>query len=352
MRLLQLLKLPLSAAQVFTGGKSFVDNPLLGSRRLNARGLHRWRCAAAARMAAWRRKRLAGRLEAADRRAFDSDGIVVKPDFLPAEDFARLREEILGQSWQTLEMRQGPALTRRGPLDPGGLAGRAPTLGRLVNDARVLNLIRYAAATDGQPVFALQAIVADAGKPGDDPQTIPHQDTFHAVAKAWFFIQDVGPEDGPFFYVPGSHRQTPDRLNWAQQASLAAAGHSNRYHARGSFRIDNAELAGLGFAEPTPLTVRANTLVVADTCGFHGRTPSPRPTVRVELYASLRRNPFLPWLGLHVWSLPLLGSRAGSIELLASRVLGGYRLRWLWPLGGRKAMDAPAERDAWLMKEK
>ena len=40
MRILQALKLPLYAAQIFSGANSFQKNPILGSRWLNARGLH------------------------------------------------------------------------------------------------------------------------------------------------------------------------------------------------------------------------------------------------------------------------------------------------------------------------
>ena len=283
MNLLQILKFPLSMLQVCSSAKSFVDNPILGNRRLNERGLHRSRCAIAARMAAWRRGRLAARLDLADRETFEATGLVIKSDFLSTEVFERLRREILEQSWETLEMRQGPALTRRAPLDPGKLAASAPSLAQFVTNHQVIDLIRYAASTGGRPIFSLQAILSNPGKVGDDPQCIAHQDTFHAVAKAWFFLHDVGPEDGPFFYVRGSHRRTQDRLNWEHRQGLMAAIHPIRYHARGSFRISESELDELGFAKPEPITVRANTLVIADTSGFHGRIPSLVPNMIIAI---------------------------------------------------------------------
>jgi hypothetical protein len=292
----------------------------------------------AARMAAWRRSRMAARLDPADREVFDNSGVVVKPDFLPVEIFEGLRREVLDQTWETLEMRQGLTLTRHAPLDLAALADRAPCLSKFVSDRRVLDLIRYAASTDGQPFFSLQAIVAKGGEAGDDPQFNPHEDTFHAAAKAWFFLHDVGPEEGPFFYVRASHRRTTERLDWEQRMSLTAAIHPNRYHAKGSFRISESELAELGYARPEPLCVRANTLVIADTSGFHGRTPSPMPTMRMEIYASLRRSPFLPWLGLDIFGLPLIRNRLGSIRLRAGRLLSGMGLRWIWPEGGRKSI--------------
>ena len=40
MRAADVLKMPLYAAELATGAKSFCDNPLIGSRRLNEAGLH------------------------------------------------------------------------------------------------------------------------------------------------------------------------------------------------------------------------------------------------------------------------------------------------------------------------
>lgn len=338
MKLSQVLSFPLHVLALFTGKKSFVDNPLIGSRWLNQRGLHRQRCAIAARLCAWRRGRLASGVAPADRKVFDANGLVIKPGFLPAEVFEGLRREILEQTWETLEMQQGPALTRQAPLDLATLAQRAPCLAQFVHSPEVVNLIGYAAGTAGQPVFSLQAIITEGRPAGDDPQCEPHADTFHAAAKAWFFLDDVAADQGPFFYVPGSHRRTRERLDWEQRMSVAAASHSNIYHARGSFRAGDADLTEMGFAKPQLMCVHANTLVVADTSGFHGRTPSPKPTLRVEIYATLRRNPFLPWLGLHFLGLPIIRGRLGSLNLEASRWLHGKGLRWVWPRGGKKLL--------------
>lgn len=58
-----------------------------------------------------------------------------------------------------------------------------------------------------------------------------------------------------------------------------------------------------------------NTLVVADTVGFHARGPSSRSGERVEIWSYARRNPFLPWLGGDLLSLPGIAER---------------RIGWLW----------------------
>jgi hypothetical protein len=127
--------------------------------------------------------------------------------------------------------------------------------------------------------------------------------------KAWLFLTDVAIEDGPFAYVPGSHRLTPGRLAWEHERAVAAPGAVDRLSARGSFRADVADLTTLGLPSPKAFDVPANTLVVADTVGFHARSVSSRPSVRIELWAYARRNPFLPWTGFDIGSLPFLAFR-------------------------------------------
>jgi hypothetical protein len=189
----------------------------------------------------------------------------------------------------------------------------------------------------------LQTVIADPAKGGPDPQTALHADTFHATAKLWLFLTDVGEEDGPFVFVPGSHRLTPERLDWEHRQSLTARDDPRRHHALGSFRVPEDELPALGYGAPRRMTVRANTLVVADTFGFHRRSPSARPTTRVEIHGYLRRNPFMPWNGLDPAGLPGLTGR--QIDLffawldLRRRLLGA---RSIWRDVGRVAVDGPA----------
>ena len=44
------------------------------------------------------------------------------------------------------------------------------------------------------------------------------------MVKALFFLTDVAADAGPFVYVPGSHRLTPERIEWERQMSLVARG--------------------------------------------------------------------------------------------------------------------------------
>ncbi|WP_016745505.1 phytanoyl-CoA dioxygenase family protein [Rhizorhabdus wittichii] len=332
--ILRSLLAPWWAAQLLTGAKSFLDNPLIGSEALNRRGLHRWRVATARRLAERRRAALAGQVAAEDREAFERDGFVIKRDFLPPDSFVALRDGLLDWSGPAREMVQGDTITRRYAVDPE-LIRAVPAMKALLRDPRWQGLARYVASFDVEPLLYVQSILSRRHDAPPDPQTRLHADTFHPTMKAWLFLQDVGPADGPFSYVPGSHRLTPERLAWEEKRSLTVSREQDYLSARGSFRVDEAELAGLGLPPAKAFAVPANTLVVADTYGFHARTISDRPTTRIELFAYSRRNPFLPLAGLDPWSLPGIAERRVSLLWLTHDI---YR-RWIgqpWAKAGRK----------------
>jgi hypothetical protein len=308
-RALPWLFAPFHAAALFTAAKSFRDNPILGHPRLNEAGLHVARVHAADAVSQWRRRRLLHLVEAADAADFERDGYVLKRNFLSDDLFRRLSDGIMTLQAPARVMLQGDAITRRIPLDAYALT-RLPQLHELLEDPRWLGLIRYAGASALVPVTYVQTIFARVRGGAADPQLHLHSDTFHATVKAWLFLTDVAEDAGPFTYVAGSHRFTPARREWLRRKSVTAAQSSDNETREGSFRIEEAELAGLGLPPPMRFGVPANTLIVADTMGFHARGPSVRPSTRVEIWAYGRRNPFLPWLGADPAGLPVVKDHA------------------------------------------
>ncbi|WP_422377376.1 phytanoyl-CoA dioxygenase family protein [Roseibium sp.] len=316
MRAADVLKMPLYAAELATGAKSFCDNPLIGSRRLNEAGLHVKRIRLAEQMADARRKRLAHLMSEEDRAAYQRDGFIATRDLVSTEELAGLRREVETTRFDAWDMRQGNAVTRFIPLPPKVLKG-LPYLKSVVWSKAIQNGLRYVASTNGDPLMYLHIVMTDPAKNRKaDPQTAFHSDTFHQTAKCWFFLYDIDDAEGPFTYIAGSHRLTKERLDWERQHSLTASTDKNRLHARGSFRLAAHELDKLNYPQPTRFSVPANTLVVADTHGFHARAASERASVRVGLYGSLRRNPFLPWTGLDVFTLPGLKGRQAQIHMM------------------------------------
>jgi hypothetical protein len=105
---------------------------------------------------------------------------------------------------------------------------------------------------------------------------------------------------------------------------MTAARSSDFQSSRGSLRITPEMVRRLGFGEPKAFAVPQNTLVVADTVGFHARGLSAHPSVRVEIWAYGRRNPFLPWLGCDFAAMPFVKGRAVPLYWLARDI--GERL--------------------------
>ena len=307
--------LPIWTAQLATGTKSFERNGVIGSRWLNEHGLHAARVWLAHRIAGARRTRLAKLVSAADREEFDRNGFVARPNFLPADRFDQLLQQIKSYRGPLREIFEGDTILRKIALDPKTLSAM-PALADALGSPEWRGLIRYIGSRDAEPVVWIQSILRHACDGPADPQTALHADTFHPTVKAWLFLTDVAADAGPFTYVPGSHRLTPERLDWERRMSLAAAGSPNPENRQGSFRIELSELAELGLPEPRVFAVPANTLVVADTFGFHARGPSADRSLRVEIWAYGRRSPFIPWAGFDPWTA------AG----LARRSLAGWRL--------------------------
>jgi len=333
--LLRWWRAPLWLLALGSGAKSFADNPIIGSERLNRRGLHVARLKFAHRLAWARRRRLAGAVPEAWREPFDRDGYVELRDFLPAAAFARLRDALLTRELDSRHQQQGDAVTRRVPIGPE-LLRSIPELRALLRDPSLRSLAAYVASTKSEPLYYVQSIVSGHACGGPDPQLELHTDTFHPSLKAWLFLTDVTDDEGPLTYVPGSHRLTPQRVAWEQERSISIRD-SDGLSQRGSLRIAPEELPSLALPQPKRFAVPANTLVLIDTCGFHARGSSTRPTVRAEVWGYVRRTPFLPWTGLDPLSWePIAIRRASWLAHIADRLHQAGLTKHYWASAGRK----------------
>lgn len=336
------LATPLWLAQLPTSAKSFVDNPILRSERLNRRGLHTARVRVAHTMAAFRRRQLAHLVKPEDRESFNRDGFIKRSDFMPPDLHKAVFAEVTSVVAQGREQIQGDTITRRIPLDPETLK-RMPAMRQLLELPEWRNLLRYVASFNCEPIITVQTILSHVIDAPPDPQTNFHIDTFHPTMKAWLFLTDVAADEGPFTYVPGSHRLTKRRLAWERRTTLNVAKGIDRLSGRGSFRASLSELKRMGYGDPIAFSGPGNTLVVGDTVGFHARGPSERPSVRIEVWAYDRHNPFLPLAGFDIWSLTGLARWRTRIEWWALDQLEKVGLgRNVWRRVGALTANAPS----------
>ena len=322
---------PLWLLQLLSTSKSYERNPILGCRLLNRLGLHVLRVLLAHGITRLRGLLLLPLLPRAQRRAFHAQGYLLIPDLLPAAEFSALDAEVRAHRGEVRECIQGDTQTHRTLLDPTALE-TLPACRRLLANRSYRAPLQWAAVRYGLPlVFIEQVRNGYQADGGDDPQKQLHADTFHPTMKAWLFLDDVAQDQGPFSYVAGSNRLTLKRLAWEYRQSVQGRDLPDRYARRGSPRLTEQDRIELGLPEPSRFAVPRNTLVIANTFGFHARSPVAAPCTRLAIYADSRTNPFNPWPGVDLpWSNRLkyravLWYRARQDRLAAQR---GRRASW------------------------
>ena len=203
-------------------------------------------------------------------------------------------------------MYEGNAVTRRTPLTPDVVKDN-PAIKAFLESKEWTGLICYIGGFDVEPVISVQTIFAEAtpkGK-GKDPQTNLHMDTFHSTVKAWFFLYDVPMDEGPFTYVRGSHKLTKRRLAWQKRKSVLSA--QNGPVEPFAFLQANSNICICLNRQPLPCRPIHWWLVIHSA--FMRAALRAVASVRVEIYASQRPNPFLPVVGLDTAALPLVKGR-------------------------------------------
>jgi hypothetical protein len=338
-----LLLIPLYVLAVASSAKSFKDNPVIGSPKLNRMGLHIARRRITAPLGRYRRNRLAHLVSAEDRQALARDGFIIKHNFLPDETFRALKREIESLNVPAREAVIGDTLTRLIPLD-GRLLPKLPTTRSVLEGEPYRSLLSYVGSFRRRPHLYIQTVfskVLEDAPP--DIQSFYHSDTFHPTVKSWFFLDDVSPDSTPFTYVPGSHIANRRRMAWERRTSIDAARGNDKLTAEGSFRITEAEIRRLGYSAPVALPVAANTLVVADTSGFHARGTAAGKTRRLSIWAYSRSNPFLPFTGGDLVGLPIIKDHALRIYWALTDRLKDTRKAprdWRW-VGNRSPLAPP-----------
>ncbi len=82
-----------------------------------------------------------------------------------------------------------------------------------------------------------------------------------------------------------------------------------------------------GFATPIKFNVKANTLLIADTFGFHARGESEQFAIRAEIWAYARRNPMIPFTFGHYLALPWIKDRAVGLYWHALEILEAQKIK-------------------------
>ncbi len=299
---------------IFTSKRTF-DDKWIGHPFLNRHRLHRWRMNSA-RTCVQVRKFLSppfGRQMEEAVQQLDDEGFAVIGEFLPVDAFAQLSAEV-ETAFRDLENVR-PVGENRVPgfgskqHFPGGFdrydggtlnrfltigASRLPASTRFAYDARLAPLTRAVCGLPHDPRKThLYLTIHGSEQDNPDLQKVFHRDTYFSSMKLWYFVRPVTSDDGPFVYVPRSHLLTSERLDWEERvANLAAEGLANVEDRGGSFRISEQQITELHLPRPVTITCAANTLVIANTLGFHRRGDARPGRQRVAIYGWHRPFPF------------------------------------------------------------
>jgi hypothetical protein len=132
-------------------------------------------------------------------------------------------------------------------------------LGEMRRDPFVLDV---AAAYYGVPMYSQCLMFQHNTATNHDTRTY-HVDAFNRQFKSFLYLDDVDPGNGPFAYIPGSHKMHGKRL-WKQFRGNPGDESPTTFF--------GAELGELTEVE-TAICGDAGTLIVADVRGLHRGTP-------------------------------------------------------------------------------
>lgn len=301
--------IPVWIIQLFTQAKSFRSNPIIGSLILNRCGLHVARIVLAQGIMRLRFELLGTGIEKSLKQSFYRDGYMVIKDALPAEQFNQIKNEVGTINAEVRECQQGDTLTHRILIDEQ-TKSELPVCSDMLASQQYLSLHKFASGKNNRPVSYIQTIKNHFVEGPSDPQKNLHSDTFHPTMKSWYFLDDCNSDNGPFTYLPGSQRLTMARLKWEYRKSISIASQGDKYSSNGSFRATPEDLLSMGLGQPIGLSVPANTLVIANTHGFHRRGDAAKRSMRTEIWSISRSNPFNPFPGFDLPALTQLQNRA------------------------------------------
>lgn len=256
---------------------------------------------ALSKSAAWQLRRRAVSPEMMQHVArLDEDGVVVIPDFLAPEAFERVRAEYLRS------LRELPY--QPGVVEDNDVAVRYLDIDKAPPEAftaarehfqRSPLLLGIAAAAMRRPVSAVPPVTMNIWEKipaSDKTERTPganyvHADVHYPTVKMFFYLNDIDEENGAIMYARGSHKMTPARLAYEYDASVrvARAKSEGTLYSKvpyGLVRVPTeAQIQDMGIVLES-ICGKANTLIIANTQGFHKqgqfRNDKPREKLMVD----------------------------------------------------------------------
>ena len=234
----------------------------------------------------------------------EEEGVVVIPNFLPKEKF----QEVYSDYKNRFSDEKYPKVFQKiGSTEREAIACHVQESSSIrdnfLYNEFLSNLIYGATKKHIYPIPSaiLERLTRNLEVDQLDIMTLLHSDHYYPVFKAWFYLEDVKSNGAPFTYVKKSHKVSWPRLVYEYKLSNATA---RRMRDKSQQESGSQALSGKSFANQTtqPVAVdnkitttdkfyeislieaipttkenicsvccQANTLVLANTYGFHAR---------------------------------------------------------------------------------
>ncbi len=226
--------------------------------------------------------------------AFRQNGIIQYDNFLEESEFAALKQDCAAiktnENWQKGGRKDGPNMIYMLNIFSLDLQ-KYPAIARLLENKKLNALF---SALEKRPInianediiVQFQYLVQGENDGTHDPETELHADTFFNTHKAWIYLDEVKLANGPFVFVPSTNNIY---LNGRLEREKT---YSNTPNVKGSRRVLQEELDELGLQEKV-YTCNQNTMVMANTLGYHRRLKGDAGNDRLTIAFSARANPFL-----------------------------------------------------------
>ena len=110
----------------------------------------------------------------------------------------------------------------------------------------------------------------------------------YPTCKAWLYLNDIDERNGAFIFCKGSQKMTPARLAYEYEASIRVARNRHTSSNNGLLRKPTQRQISAMKLRETSMCGKANTLLIANTQGFHrmGEFSDERP--REKIYICFR----------------------------------------------------------------
>jgi hypothetical protein len=218
------------------------------------------------------------------REALERDGAVRVPNFLPQPVFQAIRSEFTAAR-DTGLLVQAPCVEDNALVEDTVAIGKNrrvfPVAWREFGENQALReLVGHVIGRTPDGTSLLFSRMYKSDEPVTPTRLIGsnyiHADIHFPTIKAWLYLNDIDETNGATVFAPGSHRMTLARLTYEYEASIRVARATAHGEVRtavpyGLLRMPRADQLERMDIKEVSMCGSANTLLIANTMGFHRR---------------------------------------------------------------------------------